>query len=211
MHPNNDPPDLKKSDGTDDPASIANDYDNGTDHLPDPDPEIGYPYELLANERRRHIIRVLATVRGEISLRDLADRVAAREYDTDPESLTGDEHKRVYVACYRTHVPKFAKAGVVVSSDDRSARQGPIVPTGRVETLVDLLDHAAALEDGGTAHRHYDPRFVAIDDHGDLVVDTGHAETGIVHHFALDDHQRERLRDELTPDSLRERLFGGGD
>lgn len=88
-------------------------------------------FDLLSNPRRRYILYYLRTHDGPIKLTDLADEVAAWEYDTDVEELSKQERKRVYVSLYQTHVPKLAEIGLV----DYDASVGLIRPTRRVRAV----------------------------------------------------------------------------
>lgn len=67
----------------------------------------------LSNERRRHVMQFLREQGGEVAMRDLVREVAARERGIDPDELTYDQRKSVYVSLRQTHLPKMAKLGIV--------------------------------------------------------------------------------------------------
>lgn len=89
--------------------------------------------DILANERRRHILRILDAREGALSTRALADRLADR---------LDIERKAAYVSVYQTHLPQLQEQGVV--SVDAQAR---IHKTGAVEALCYALD-AMQMVDG---------------------------------------------------------------
>lgn len=88
-------------------------------------------HELLANERRRHVLSCLATHR-QIALPDLADEIAEREHDAALPQVPEDAVLTTYLSLYHTHVPKLAAAAVVSYDQDRD--------------VVALADGADALE-----------------------------------------------------------------
>jgi len=69
-------------------------------------------FELLSNERRRHVIDILLSV-DSIDKGSLTDRVAGRELQKQPEKLTSKERKRVLVGLHQCHLPKLEDAKVV--------------------------------------------------------------------------------------------------
>lgn len=76
---------------------------------PDPDPpEIDAMFRILANQRRRTIIRILDH-EDRTTIADLAERLAMIE-----EGHTGsDARQRVYIALYQAHLPRMAEAGII--------------------------------------------------------------------------------------------------
>jgi hypothetical protein len=104
--------------------------------------DIGDALDLLANERRRHILRVVADQRGAIDIGDLADCVTVRENG----QLIDDERKNVWVGCYQTHLPKLDRYGAV----DCGQQCKHVRATDETHALVAALD---AVEDalGGGA------------------------------------------------------------
>jgi hypothetical protein len=75
-------------------------------------------FELLSSPRRRFVLYYLQSETESVKLTDLADEVAAWEYETPVEELTEQERKRAYVSLYQTHVPKLAEAGLIDHADD---------------------------------------------------------------------------------------------
>ena len=70
-------------------------------------------YDVLAHERRRHVLDCLAGRDALMTVRDLAEAVAGRERDTTRDDVSPDELKRVYVTLHHAHIPIMADAGVV--------------------------------------------------------------------------------------------------
>jgi len=70
-------------------------------------------FDILKNQRRRHVLRYLEEADDEVRLGELADQIAAWENDKDVSQITSQERKRVYVGLYQCHLPKMDDMGVV--------------------------------------------------------------------------------------------------
>lgn len=70
-------------------------------------------FEILRNSRRRAVFSILRTRGGELSVKELSTRVAAREYDVPPAELSPEQYKRVYTGLYQHHLEKMANMGVI--------------------------------------------------------------------------------------------------
>ncbi len=69
-------------------------------------------HNLLRNERRRAVLRfIAASPERTVAVRDLAERIAAEETETDPPPR--NTRQSVYVSLIQTHLPKLADVGVV--------------------------------------------------------------------------------------------------
>lgn len=87
-------------------------------------------FHVLSVQRRRCVLRYLADHDGAVSMRDIAEQVAAWEHDTTVDDLRSDERQRVYIALYQTHLPKLDEYGIidynqprgVVERTERAAR-----------------------------------------------------------------------------------------
>lgn len=77
-----------------------------------------------------------------MALNDLSRELAAWENDVDPEELTDQQIKRIYVSLYQTHIPKLSEAGVV-SYDQETG-------TVELEDTVHELDTYIPGESTGT-------------------------------------------------------------
>ncbi|UIO98922.1 hypothetical protein Hbl1158_10285 [Halobaculum sp. CBA1158] len=80
-------------------------------------------YDVLANTRRRHVIRALADD-PPCDLGELAEYIAAIENDKPAQQLRSQERKRVYVSLYQSHLQSLADADVI-RNDDQEIRPGP--------------------------------------------------------------------------------------
>lgn len=76
-------------------------------------------FRILSNFRRRYVIYYLKEVDREVSLRELATQIAARENEVSPESITDEERQRVYISLYQTHLPKLEEHDIVDYDEDR--------------------------------------------------------------------------------------------
>lgn len=70
-------------------------------------------FDILSSPRRRYVLYYLRTTDEPVKLTDLAEQVAAWENDTEPEDITEQERKRVYVSLYQTHIPRLDEAGII--------------------------------------------------------------------------------------------------
>lgn len=76
-------------------------------------------FHLLQNQRRRRVLLYLQDTDGEVSMRDIAEQVAAWENDTTVAALGSNERQRVYIALYQSHLPKLDDAGVLTYDQQR--------------------------------------------------------------------------------------------
>jgi len=70
-------------------------------------------FEILKNQRRRYVLEYLTTVNEHVRLGELAEQIAAWEYDKDVRAISSKERKRVYVGLYQCHLPKMDDVGAV--------------------------------------------------------------------------------------------------
>lgn len=106
-------------------SQVTSAPDPGTDQEVDADglskSEI---FDLLRNQRRRFVLHYLKNHPDEtVSLGNLADHVAAWEYDTAPEEVTSTQRKRVYTTLQQSHLPKMDRAGILEFDADRGTVQ----------------------------------------------------------------------------------------
>lgn len=84
-------------------------------------------FHLLSNQRRRNALWYLRDHDGAVSMRDLAEWIAAQEHETTVAQLTSDERQRVYIALYQSHLPKLADYGVIEYNQSRGiVRRTPL-------------------------------------------------------------------------------------
>lgn len=92
-------------------------------------------FDILSNSRRRYVLYYLRQQPRTVQLTTLAEQVAAWENETDVESLSEQERKRVYVSLYQTHIPKLADTGLV--RYDKEA--GTVVLADEADEMGDYL------------------------------------------------------------------------
>lgn len=91
-------------------------------------------FEVLANPRRRHVLRALSA--GETyEIRSLAETVAAAENHTTVDDISREDRKSAYTALQQLHLPKLQTAGLIVYDKDR----GKVVPTSAIEAVERYL------------------------------------------------------------------------
>lgn len=96
----------------------------------------GEVFEVLRNQRRRYVLNVLKQGNGPIELGDLAQQVAAWEYETTLEDVTPEQRKRVYTTLQQTHLPKMNESGILSFDSDA----GLIEPTDRTADINVYLE-----------------------------------------------------------------------
>ncbi|WP_263018494.1 DUF7344 domain-containing protein [Natronobiforma cellulositropha] len=93
-------------------------------------------FEVLRNQRRRYVLQYLKQDDSAVELGDLAQQVAAWEYETTLEEVTPEQRKRVYTTLQQTHLPKMDQSGILVFDADR----GLIEATDRAADLSIYLE-----------------------------------------------------------------------
>jgi len=76
-------------------------------------------FEILSNRRRRYVFHYLKQQQREVYLRELAEHVAAWEYDKPRRALESVETKRVKTALHQHHLPKMDDNGFLVYDQRR--------------------------------------------------------------------------------------------
>ena len=108
-----------------------------TDADVDP-PELtkGDVFEVLRNQRRRYVLHYLKRDDRPVELGDLAQQVAAWEYETTTEEVTSAQRKRVYTTLQQTHLPKMDEVGILTFDSDH----GVIESTNRTHDISVYLE-----------------------------------------------------------------------
>lgn len=82
------------------------------DYLPETD-----IHDILRNDRRRNVIKCLQDSGREVSLRDIAVRIA--EIETGESPPPSNIRDSVYISLHQTHLPKLDSAGIVDYDSNR--------------------------------------------------------------------------------------------
>ncbi|MFC4436908.1 MULTISPECIES: DUF7344 domain-containing protein [Natrialbaceae] len=109
------------------------------DDADDSDDELlskGEIFEVLRNQRRRYVLHFLKQDERPVELGDLAQQIAAWEYETTLEGVTPEQRKRVYTTLQQTHLPKMDEAGILSFDTD----QGVIESTDRTREISVYLE-----------------------------------------------------------------------
>jgi hypothetical protein len=78
-------------------------------------------YDILRNERRRHVLRYLVDDGDASTIADIADHIAEIESGESPPP--SDTRQSVYVSLHQTHLPKLDGLGVVeYDREERTVR-----------------------------------------------------------------------------------------
>ena len=99
-------------------------------------------FEILSSPRRRYLLYHLRQRKEPVELTELAEHVAAWENDVEPDELTTQERKRVYVSLYQTHVPKLDDAGIV----EYDADSGLVTLTQRASRIDSYLEEDETMQ-----------------------------------------------------------------
>ncbi len=76
-------------------------------------------FETLSNRRRRYALHYLRQVEEPVTIRDLAEQIAAWEHHVERSAVTPKLRKRVYTALHQTHLRKMDRDGIVDYNTDR--------------------------------------------------------------------------------------------
>ncbi|WP_222920380.1 hypothetical protein [Natrinema sp. SYSU A 869] len=115
----------------------AADADDGDGDADTGDPlSKGEIFEVLRNQRRRYVLQYLKQDDRPVELGDLAQQVAAWEYETTLEGVTPEQRKRVYTTLQQTHLPKMDGSGILRFDSD----QGVIEATERTRDISVYLE-----------------------------------------------------------------------
>jgi len=93
-------------------------------------------FEIVSNQRRRHVVHYLRQQDRPVELRELSTQLSAWENEEPPAEVSHDERRRVYTALRQSHLPKMDEAGVVKYDADRSV----IEPSAGIEDVELYLD-----------------------------------------------------------------------
>ena len=100
-------------------------------------------YHLLQNERRRNVLRYLHDAEGTVSMRDIAEQVAAWENDSTVQAITSSERQRVYIPLYQSHLPKLDEEGIIEYDQSR----GTVRKTDAADVLYEYLEPGTSNDD----------------------------------------------------------------
>ncbi|MFW5895831.1 MAG: DUF7344 domain-containing protein [archaeon] len=88
-------------------------------------------FEVLSNRRRRYAVHALEETDGAAEIGDIAEQVAAWEYDVDVDEVSYEERKRVYTALQQSHLPMMDDTGIVEFNKNR----GLVEPTDSLNDI----------------------------------------------------------------------------
>jgi len=76
-------------------------------------------FSVLSSHRRRYVLYACNQADGETTLSDVAEQVAAWEYDKPISEITSAERKRVYTSIQQHHLSKLEDAELITVVGDR--------------------------------------------------------------------------------------------
>ncbi|WP_247731532.1 DUF7344 domain-containing protein [Halovivax limisalsi] len=98
----------------------------------------GEVFEVLRNQRRRYVLQYLKQDDRPVELGDLAQQVAAWEYETTLEDVTPEQRKRVYTTLQQTHLPKMDEAEILSFDSDAGVIESTD-QTGNVSVYLEIV------------------------------------------------------------------------
>ncbi len=94
-------------------------------------------FDVLSNQRRRFVVHLLKRDDGHtVAIGDMAEQIAAWEYDIDVAEINADQRKRVYTALQQSHLPKLDETGLV----EFNRTKGVVEPTQAIDNVDVYLD-----------------------------------------------------------------------
>lgn len=76
-------------------------------------------FQLLADRRRRLTLAVVRDHAEALTLPDVADEVAVREYDRPLSEISGETVAEVYTSIYHDHLPRLVEVGLLEYDQQR--------------------------------------------------------------------------------------------
>jgi len=98
----------------------------------------GEVFEVLRNQRRRYVLQFLKQYGRPVELGDLAQQIAAWEYETTLDGVTPEQRKRVYTTLQQTHLPKMDTSGILVFDSDNGVIK-PTKRTGEINVYLEIV------------------------------------------------------------------------
>jgi hypothetical protein len=105
------------------------------DHYEPDDLSKDTAFSLVADERRRIVVRLMLDRRDEWDVPALAEAVADRERDGSPDTVDEEVEKRIRIALLHRHLPKLDDAGVVTFDFNAET----VAPRDRLDELAPLV------------------------------------------------------------------------
>lgn len=105
----------------------------------------GVVFDILRNERRRRVLEYLDGRDDQVTIGELAERLAAIENDKPESQITSQERKRLYVGLYQCHLPRMGDAGAIEFDSNR----GTVEPTPHTASFLDHLPGDDTAPDAG--------------------------------------------------------------
>lgn len=93
----------------------------------------GDAYSLMAETRRRHVIRLLLGESGEREVEALARTVAARERECPPTEVEDEHRDRILLSLVHCDLPKLAAEDVVAFDGEA------VAPGEHIDDLAPLV------------------------------------------------------------------------
>jgi len=104
--------------------AVSSNHDNGAESNSE-NPSVDELYGVFANRRRRYALHYLQQVDGRTDFGEIAEQIAAWEYEKARQEVTSNERKYVYSALQQRHLPKMHDIGLV----EFDKRDGTVEPT----------------------------------------------------------------------------------
>ncbi|GAB3021154.1 DUF7344 domain-containing protein [Natronobiforma cellulositropha] len=83
------------------------------------DAALSEAFHILMDERRRTTLEVVHTYGEALTLADVAEEVATREYDRAVTDISAETISEVYISLYHDHLPRLTDAGLLEYEQER--------------------------------------------------------------------------------------------
>ena len=131
---------MKRVQSTNTIEELASDFQRSDDE----ELSLDELFDLLRNRRRRDILAYLDASDGTVTLDELAEAIAADENDTEPEQLTSQQRKRVYISLYQNHLPKMDDLGLIEYEKNRGVVELVDISEAKPYLSVDSAEESAS-------------------------------------------------------------------
>ena len=81
--------------------------------------ELDVQLDVLSNARRRYALAVLARADPPVTIRDLTNEIATREYDAPLTEVPADAVTAIHARIRHVHVPKLVETDVIDYDPER--------------------------------------------------------------------------------------------
>lgn len=102
-------------------------------------PSVDEIYHIFGNRRRRYTLHYLKQADEKVDFGNMAEQIAAWEYEKSRLEVTSDERKYVYSALQQRHLPKMHDIGLI-EFDKRDASVEPTAALEEIDIYAEIVE-----------------------------------------------------------------------